>query len=359
MTRGISLAKQLMMSSAYLVLNKDAVQLFGLSSAFLLSNFIEADSMFKDEHGWFFQTQETVTKVTTLSRHEQNKSIKQLKELGVLEQENRGMPMKRYFRINYDVLATLLVKFQQTGANPVDKSVTVEETPQSIENGQSAKIQQTNMSNFSNLICQNSATINNIYKENSIDNIIDDSLRSSSFKLETVNESDTESYRENDKEKDFEPLLGNVEIKALEKDSKYKKVGKPSIDISEVISETAEKTKERRKSKKQTVRKTPRNANTIVAYFGEQFKEHFGGVAPLELQKDRKLMKNMIEHYGYDTVTAYIDWMFRNWAQFRRECNIKGVATVGMFYGYRAYFQEQVMYTVEDSKEVPTNVWGV
>ena len=115
--------KQLLMSNNYWVLNKDMVKLFGLEAAFLLSNFAEAETLMADDDGWFYQTSETVEKMTTLSRHKQDQAVKTLERVGVLEKSVRGLPPKRYFRINYECLTNLFVKNQQINMSKTDKSI--------------------------------------------------------------------------------------------------------------------------------------------------------------------------------------------------------------------------------------------
>lgn len=116
-----TLTKQLLLSGNYWVLNKDMVQLLGLETAFLLSNFAEAEQIMADKEGWFYQTADTVETMTTLSRHKQDQCIKQLEGLGVLGKDVRGMPAKRYFKINYKCLTNLIVNFQQTGMRGFNK----------------------------------------------------------------------------------------------------------------------------------------------------------------------------------------------------------------------------------------------
>ena len=349
----VGLVKQVIMSSAYWTLNKNMVQLFGLESAMLLSVFAEADSMLSDEDGWFYQTTKTVEEITTLSRHKQDKCIRKLIGLGVLQQANKGMPMKRHFRIDYEVLATLLADFQQTEQTPVKEPVTeveeaeeIEVDAENVEKCQFVKNQQPTLLKTDNLFCQKSATINKVYKENNDKEKSEDSLRSST----PVEETET-------KEKD--PVPTQLESKALLKDSKYSRNEHNGASLDSVVQLASQKSIERRNAKSKVPRKIPQNANTIVAYFGEKFKETLGGVPPLELGKDRKLMKQMIEHYGYDTVKVYIDWMFRNWAQFRRDCKLNGVPTIGLLYGFRSYLQEQNMYINEIETEDGGSVWGV
>lgn len=108
------LTKQLLLSSNYWVLNKEVVKLFGIETAFFLSNLAEAENLMSDKNGWFYQTTDTVEKITTLSRHKQNECIKRLEKANILEKNVRGMPARRFFRIDYKALSNLIVKNSQT-----------------------------------------------------------------------------------------------------------------------------------------------------------------------------------------------------------------------------------------------------
>lgn len=100
--------KQLLMSSNYYVLNKKLIRSLGIETAFFLSALVEADEMLADDTGWFYQTSKALEDMTGLSNHKQSKCIEQLKDLGVLLQENRGLPCKRYFKIDYDKVDEIL-----------------------------------------------------------------------------------------------------------------------------------------------------------------------------------------------------------------------------------------------------------
>ena len=102
-------------------MSKSIVKLFGLETAFLLSNFAEAEKMMADQDGWFYQTSDTVEEMTTLSRHKQDQAIKHLEDLGVLEKDIRGMPAKRYFKFNDECLTNLIVSFQQSSMSNFNK----------------------------------------------------------------------------------------------------------------------------------------------------------------------------------------------------------------------------------------------
>lgn len=101
--------KQLLMMNGFYVINKKVVKIFGIETAFLLTALVEASDNLSDENGWFYKTAPALEEETGLSGHKQSKIIDILELLEIIEQENKGMPMKRYFRINYDVLENLLL----------------------------------------------------------------------------------------------------------------------------------------------------------------------------------------------------------------------------------------------------------
>ena len=104
--------KQLLMSSSYFVLNKQIVKAIGIEAGFLLTTLIEASDGLANEDGWFYKTSPSLEEETGLSNHKQSKIIEELTKLGILEQENKGMPMKRYFRINFNKIEELVFKIQ-------------------------------------------------------------------------------------------------------------------------------------------------------------------------------------------------------------------------------------------------------
>ena len=115
------LAKELILSNNFWALNKTVVRALGIEASLILTVLTEAESMMSDEDGWFFQTIETIEEITTIKRHRQDISIKLLAELEILEHKNKGVPMKRYFRINYDKLANYIVGSQQSTMSDSNK----------------------------------------------------------------------------------------------------------------------------------------------------------------------------------------------------------------------------------------------
>lgn len=109
------------MSSNYWTLNKAIVKMFGIETAFMLSNLAEAESLISDEDGWFYQTHDTVEKMTGLSRRKQDNAINQLLSEGILIKEVRGIPAKRYFKLDYSKLTNKFAQNVQTGLHKTSK----------------------------------------------------------------------------------------------------------------------------------------------------------------------------------------------------------------------------------------------
>ena len=148
--------KQLLMSSNYYTLNKQIVKSLGIESAFLLTILIEASDGLSDDEGWFYQTIEKIGELTGIGRHKQDKIIKDLIELKILEQKNKGVPCKRYFKINYSMIENLVFFNPQTSLSENDKLDCKKETNLSDENSQTRLSENDNNKEY---------IINNLNKE--------------------------------------------------------------------------------------------------------------------------------------------------------------------------------------------------
>ena len=148
--------KQLLMSSNYYTLNKQIVKTLGIEPAFLLTILIEASDGLADDEGWFYQTIEKIGELTGIGRHKQDKIIKDLIESKILEQKNKGVPCKRYFKINYEMIENLVFQKQQTSLSQNDKLDCKKETNLFVKNSQTSLSQNDNNKEHN---------INNIHKE--------------------------------------------------------------------------------------------------------------------------------------------------------------------------------------------------
>ena len=102
--------KNLLSSTAFLVLNKDLARQIGLKEAVLLADLISKEEYFIANgmtDGWFFNTEANIEKDTTLTAYQQRKALKSLKKAGIIETKRKGVPAKQYFKINEE----LVVKF--------------------------------------------------------------------------------------------------------------------------------------------------------------------------------------------------------------------------------------------------------
>lgn len=148
--------KQLLMSSNYYTLNKQIVKELGIESAFLLTILIEASDGLADSEGWFYQTIEKIGELTGLGRHKQDKIIKELIDLKILEQKNKGVPCKRYFKVNYEMIENLVFQNQQSSLSFSDKLDCQKKTNYSVENSQTSLSENGNNKEY---------IINNLNKE--------------------------------------------------------------------------------------------------------------------------------------------------------------------------------------------------
>ena len=148
--------KQLLMSSNYYTLNKQIVKELGIESAFLLTILIEASDGLADNEGWFYQTIEKNGELTGLGRHKQDKIIKELIDLKILEQKNKGVPFKIYFKVNYEMIENLVFQNQQSSLSENGKLDCPKKTNYSVENSQTSLSENGNNKEY---------IINNLNKE--------------------------------------------------------------------------------------------------------------------------------------------------------------------------------------------------
>lgn len=91
-------------SGNYIAANRSLIRAFGLNVAVIIGELASEARYWKREgkleDGWFFSTVENIEKATGLNSYYQRDAIKQLQGLGFIETKYKGLPRKRYFRIN-------------------------------------------------------------------------------------------------------------------------------------------------------------------------------------------------------------------------------------------------------------------
>ena len=137
---------QILATDNFITVNRTVAGIVGLEAAVIFgelaseSNYWQQHKLYKD--GWFFSTVENLQKRTFLSAHQQREAIKRLEDQGWIETEKRGMPARRFIRMNEEAIIKSL-------------------------NNQSLKILTTSDSNFEQQDVQNfNDTKKNISKKN-------------------------------------------------------------------------------------------------------------------------------------------------------------------------------------------------
>ena len=107
-------------SGNYIVVNNKIASDLGLYEAILLGELAREHKYWSNteklEDGFFYSTVENIKENTTLSRKQQTRAMNTLEEKGIVTAVLKGIPAKRYVRINEDsILPYLLDKFVPNG----------------------------------------------------------------------------------------------------------------------------------------------------------------------------------------------------------------------------------------------------
>ena len=103
--------------SDFLRLPRPFIRKFNLNTAVMLSEIYSEYSYWKErdglqQGGWFFSTVENMYYNTGLSRHQQLAACKELLDYGIINVKYHGMPKKRYFKFDFEVVQKLNNDFE-------------------------------------------------------------------------------------------------------------------------------------------------------------------------------------------------------------------------------------------------------
>lgn len=130
----------LISSNGFIVMNKYLLKELGINATIMLGELASEYEYWKErgelENDYFYSTAENIENNTTLKRTKQEQAIKTLLDLDLIDIQVKGVPAKRYFKINYKQVCRLL-------------------TNKNAEN------QQTSLQKTNKLECRKSATNNN------------------------------------------------------------------------------------------------------------------------------------------------------------------------------------------------------
>lgn len=96
---------KLISSDAFITLNKEIIKAVGLEEAIMLGELASEYDYWQKrqgltDDGYFFSTVENVEDKTTLSDYKQRRCLKNLQELGLVSVSVRGIPAKRYIKLD-------------------------------------------------------------------------------------------------------------------------------------------------------------------------------------------------------------------------------------------------------------------
>ena len=117
--------KELLSSTAFIVLNKKLARNIGLKESILLADLISKEEYFIEKgmtDGWFFNTEANIEKDTTLTPYQQRKAIKKLKEFNIIETKRIGVPAKQHFKINEEQVVKFINNKSLTKSTTINKN---------------------------------------------------------------------------------------------------------------------------------------------------------------------------------------------------------------------------------------------
>ena len=176
----------LIASNNYIVVNKEVLQKLGVYPAIMLGELAGEYNYFSKTgelvDGMFYSTIENIQNNTTLSRHQQTEAISKLKELEILEVVVKGIPAKRFFKLNENKLIEMFAsekdvanqnaKNLHTGMSEIDKQASKKLTGNNNNN--------SNKKNSNNFKKERK----NEKKPTNYDSIINESIQDESVKQE-------------------------------------------------------------------------------------------------------------------------------------------------------------------------------
>ena len=118
--------KNLLSSTAFIILNKELARKIGLKEAILLADLISKEEYFMKNgtisDGWFFNTESNIEADTTLNPYSQRKCLKTLRKYEIIETKRKGIPAKQYFKINESTVVQILNNLSNKDSTTINKN---------------------------------------------------------------------------------------------------------------------------------------------------------------------------------------------------------------------------------------------
>ena len=104
--------KENIISTNFIMTNRDIIAEFGVNSAVMLGELYGRMNYFRKrnelKYGYFFATKESIEKSTRLSPYKQRKATSILQTAGILNVKHIDIPPKTYYKINEEKLMKVL-----------------------------------------------------------------------------------------------------------------------------------------------------------------------------------------------------------------------------------------------------------
>lgn len=151
----------LLRSDGSIVVNKGLAHAIGLNEAIIYSELVSLHEYWRKrgkllEDAWFYCTVENLENNTTIKRKLQEKTVKNLVDLELIEVKRMGLPAKRYFRVTDKIYDIILQKDRHNQNVPLVPTREDERSQLERTNG---PINNTSINNT------NKININNIYND--------------------------------------------------------------------------------------------------------------------------------------------------------------------------------------------------
>lgn len=112
-------------SDNYIVINRDLLKKYGINVTLMLcelaSEYNYFDKNEKLEDGMFYSTIDNISERTGLSKYQQTEALKVLDEVGIVKSVVKGMPAKRYFKIDVEELTKQIANISLSSCKEIGK----------------------------------------------------------------------------------------------------------------------------------------------------------------------------------------------------------------------------------------------
>lgn len=112
-------------SDNYIVINRDLIKKYGINVTLMLcelaSEYNYFDKNGKLEDGMFYSTIDNISERTGLSKYQQAEALKALDEDGIVKSVIKGMPAKRYFKIDVEELTKQIANISLSSCKEIRK----------------------------------------------------------------------------------------------------------------------------------------------------------------------------------------------------------------------------------------------